>query len=184
MFALWNASDRHASHAERLHRCARKRCCHPSGATRINREFVEQDGFATKKAAGDAETIRCAEVLQQYEMEKSGGGVAAVVPATLGALVKRFLAERKDKLAPKTLQGYEERIASLDTELLKLPLKEITPRRLNREWKRLLESGGHTRGTKTPRQLSAVTAADQGRTILQVHQNAKEHRKRQDESSD
>lgn len=38
-----------------------------------------------------------------------------------------------------------------------MALSEITPLHLNREWKRLLASGGHTRRDKTPRPMSAKT---------------------------
>jgi integrase len=42
-------------------------------------------------------------------------------------------------------------------ELLRMPIGEITPLHLGREWKRLLTSGGHHRNTKEPRPLSAKT---------------------------
>ena len=42
-------------------------------------------------------------------------------------------------------------------ELLGKPIAEVTPLHLNREWARLLKSGGHTRKTKSPRSLSAKT---------------------------
>jgi integrase len=38
-----------------------------------------------------------------------------------------------------------------------MPLAEITPLHLNREWGRLLKSGGHTRKAKMPRPMSAKT---------------------------
>jgi hypothetical protein len=38
-----------------------------------------------------------------------------------------------------------------------MTLGEITPLHLNREWNRLLKSGGHHRRTKAPRALSART---------------------------
>ena len=44
-----------------------------------------------------------------------------------------------------------------DPKLLAVPINEITPLHLDREWKRLLESGGHHRRTKAPRPLSAKT---------------------------
>jgi integrase len=38
-----------------------------------------------------------------------------------------------------------------------MPLVDVTPLHLNREWGRLLKSGGHTRRDKTPRPMSAKT---------------------------
>jgi integrase len=38
-----------------------------------------------------------------------------------------------------------------------MPLAEITPLHLSREWNRMLKSGGHTRRDKTPRPMSAKT---------------------------
>ena len=57
--------------------------------------------------------------------------------------------------APKTIERYHEQAACLNPELLAMPLADITPLHLNREWNRLLESGGRTRREKTPRPLSA-----------------------------
>lgn len=41
--------------------------------------------------------------------------------------------------------------------LLAMPLGEVTPLHLSREWNRLLKSGGHHRKTKQARPLSAKT---------------------------
>ena len=38
-----------------------------------------------------------------------------------------------------------------------MPIVQICPLHLNREWTRLLQCGGHTRKTKTPRPMSAKT---------------------------
>ncbi len=46
---------------------------------------------------------------------------------------------------------------SLAPELLEMPLREVTPLHLSREWTRLLKSGGHHRRTKEARPLSAKT---------------------------
>ena len=61
------------------------------------------------------------------------------------------------KLAPKTVERYHEQAAYLDPELLNMSIDEITPLHLEREWNRLLKSGGHHRQTKEPRPLSAKT---------------------------
>jgi hypothetical protein len=83
-------------------------------------------------------------------------------PLTLGGLLNEYLADQERKpegmrIAWKTLERYRELAAYLCTEITALPLTEITPPRLNREWTRLLESGGHHRKTKAPRPLSAKT---------------------------
>jgi integrase len=73
-------------------------------------------------------------------------------------LLKEFFAQHADvKLAPKTVERYHEQAAYLDTELLNMPIGKITPLHLEREWNRLLKSGGHRRGTNEPRPLSAKT---------------------------
>jgi hypothetical protein len=50
-----------------------------------------------------------------------------------------------------------QQAAYLDPDLLNMTLDTITPLHLSREWKRLLERGGHHRRTKQPRPLSAKT---------------------------
>ena len=73
-------------------------------------------------------------------------------------LLKEFFAQHVDvKLAPKTVERYHEQAAYLDPELLNMPIGEITPLHFEREWNRLLKSGGHHRGSKQPRPLSAKT---------------------------
>jgi integrase len=62
-----------------------------------------------------------------------------------------------EKLAPKTIERYHEQAAYLNLELLNMPIGEITPLHLEREWNRLLKIGGRHRGTKEPRPLSAKT---------------------------
>lgn len=61
------------------------------------------------------------------------------------------------RIAAKTLERYRELAAYLSPDMTALPLNEVTPPRLNREWARLLESGGHHRKTKESRPLSAKT---------------------------
>lgn len=45
----------------------------------------------------------------------------------------------------------------LNTGLLEMPLAEIKPLHLHREWERLLKCGGHTRKDKKPRPMAAKT---------------------------
>ncbi|MFN7994865.1 MAG: site-specific integrase [Bryobacteraceae bacterium] len=72
--------------------------------------------------------------------------------------MQEFFTQHVDKkLAPKTIERYHEQAAYLHPDLLAMPLGDITPLHLEREWMRLLESGGHHRRTKIPRPLSAKT---------------------------
>jgi len=91
-------------------------------------------------------------------MAKAGASVVAQVPKTLSMLLEEFFAQHVDqKLAPKTIERYHEQASYLDREVLKMPIAEIKPLHLGREWKRQLKSGGHHRKTKQPRPLSAKT---------------------------
>ena len=72
-------------------------------------------------------------------------------------LVEFFAQHVDDNLAPKTAERYHEQAAYIDPGLLAMPLADITPLHLNREWKRLLACGGHHRRTKAPRPLSKKT---------------------------
>ena len=119
---------------------------------------VRQFGFATKRDAEEAEAKRRAEELQKQELARAGVGVAAAPPKTLAMLMAEFFAQHADKkLAPKTAERYHQQAQTLDPDLLAMPLTDITPLHLNREWNRLLQSGGHTRKDKTPRPLAAKT---------------------------
>ncbi len=128
------------------------------GSTRDQRLRITGSGFATKAAAQDAEAIRRIEEQQKREMAKAGARVVAQAPRTLGMLLEEFFAQHVDgKLAPKTAERYHDQAAYLDPELRAMPLAEITPLHLNREWNRLLKGGGHHRITKQARPLSAKT---------------------------
>ena len=119
---------------------------------------IREFGFATKREAEDAEAKRRTEEQQKFELAKAGSGVAAAPPKTLSMLLDEFFRQHAEKkLAPKTIERYQEQLACLDPALLAMPLADITPLHLSREWNRLLESGGHTRRDKTPRPLSAKT---------------------------
>jgi integrase len=128
------------------------------GSTREKRLRITGSGFATKSEAQDAEAIRRIEEQQKWEMARAGASVVAQAPRTLGMLMEEFLAQHVDgKLAPKTVERYHEQARYLDAELRAMPISEITPLHLNREWNWLLKSGGHDRKTKQPRPLSAKT---------------------------
>jgi len=124
------------------------------GSTRENRKSIEKSGFATRKEAQEAEAAR--RIAEQQKIE-ARGGVAAPLPATLRAMLEEFLLYSQDKLAPKTHQRYRELAAYLHEDLLAMPIMEITPLHLHREWDRLIKSGGHHRQTRAARPLSAKT---------------------------
>jgi integrase len=127
------------------------------GSTRQDRRLVEAVGFASKQEAVDAEAKRRTEELQKYELAKAGGRpVTAALPTTLVMLFEEFFRQHaEEKLAPKTIERYRELATYLAPELLAMPLSEITPLHLSREWNRLLKRGGHHRKTKEARPLSA-----------------------------
>jgi integrase len=128
------------------------------GSTREERRWIEKVGFATKQEAKDAEAKRYLEEQQKYELARAGSPVAAAPPGTLATLLDEFIRQHAEKkLAPKTVERYREQAAYLDPSLLAMPLAEIKPLHLSREWSRLLESGGHTRRDKKPRPMSVKT---------------------------
>jgi integrase len=129
------------------------------GATREDRRLIAEVGFASKQEAIDAEAKRRAAELQKYELTKGGAGqVADALPTTLGMLLGEFFRQHaEEKLAPKTIERYRELVTYVAPELLAMPLGDITPLHLSREWNRLLKSGGHHRKTKQARPLSAKT---------------------------
>jgi integrase len=129
------------------------------GATREDRRLVAEVGFASKQDAIDAEAKRRIAEIQKFELAKAGAApIAAALPTTLGMLFREFFHQHaEEKLAPKTIERYRELAAYLAPELLAMPLREITPLHLSREWTRMLKSGGHHRKTKQARPLSSKT---------------------------
>src|SRR3984885_14852875 len=106
------------------------------GATREDRRLVAEVGFASKQDAIDAEAKRRTEELQKYELVKAGAGtVAPPLPTTPPMMFREFFRQHaEEKLAPKTIERYRELAAYLAPELLAMPLGEITPLHLSREW--------------------------------------------------
>jgi len=128
------------------------------GATRQDRLRVSGSGFATKKEAEDAEVARRIEEQQKRDLAKAGASVVTAPPKTLAMLLVEFITQHaEEKLAPKTIERYREQVKYLHPDLMQMPLPEITPLHLSREWNRMLKSGGHTRRDKTPRPMSAKT---------------------------
>ena len=113
------------------------------GATREDRARVSGSGFATKKEATDAETARQIEEQQKRDLAKAGASIVAAPPKTLSMLLAEFISQHaEEKLAPKTIERYREQVTYLHPELVQMPLAEITPLHLNREWNRLLSAPG------------------------------------------
>jgi hypothetical protein len=122
------------------------------GSSRIDRRRISESGFATKREAEDAEARRRIGELQKLELAKAGSGFAAAPPRNLAMLLLEFFAQHvDDNLAPKTAERYHEQAAYINPGLLAMPLADITPLHLNREWRRLMASGGHHRRSKAPR---------------------------------
>jgi integrase len=129
-----------------------------AGRTRESRTIIRAFGFATRQEAIDAEAVRRLDEQKKLELATAGSAVAAEPPKTLATLLDEFFRQHAcENLAPKTVERYREQAAYLSPELLAKPLAEITPLILNREWTRLLKTGGHARTTKSPRPLSAKT---------------------------
>ena len=128
------------------------------GATRQERTRVSGSGFATKKEAADAEVARQVEEQQKRDLAKAGASIVAAPPRTLSMLLEEFICQHaEEKLAPKTVERYRDQVTYVHPELLKMPLAEITPLHLSREWSRMLKCGGRTRRDKTPRPMSTKT---------------------------
>src|ERR1035437_6902923 len=126
------------------------------GATRNNRRIIRGFGYATRQEAVAAEANRRMDELKKLEMARVGAGVDAPVPKTFAMLLDEFFRQHADvNLAPKTVERYREQAKYISAELLAKPIATITPLHLNREFARLLKSGGDARRNKTPRPLSA-----------------------------
>jgi integrase len=124
-------------------------------STTAARKQIALYGFATRREASEAELKRRVEVQQEYEASLRG---TPTPPNTLAVMIEEFCKEHADRnLAPKTVERYREMAAYLAPALLAMPVTEITPLHLTREWNRLRDSGGHHRRTKAARPLSGKT---------------------------
>src|SRR5262249_15423738 len=140
---------------------------------RQTRDNIRQFGFATKQAAIDAEAARRIEEQKKFDLAKVGSVVAPAPPRTLAMLLDEFFHQHAErKLAPKTIERYREQAAMLDPALLSMPIGDITPLHLSKEWNRLLDSGGHHRKTKKSRPLSAKTVRNIAGVISSAYKRA------------
>jgi len=127
------------------------------GSTKENRRQIMESGFLTKAAAEKAEAERRVTEQTKYELEKAGLPDVPL-PKTFAELLKDFFAEHAErKLARKTIERYREQVAYLHPDLVAMPITQITPLHLSKEWTRLLECGGHFRTSNKPRPLSSKT---------------------------
>jgi integrase len=136
------------------------------GATRNSRRIIRGFGYATRQEAIAAEANRRIDEQKKREMAKAGGGVVGVVPKTLAELLDEFFrVHASEKLARKTTERYRDYSKYLSQDLLAMPISDVTPLHLNREWNRLLKCGGHTRATKTRPSQSRPIGAKTVRNI-------------------
>ena len=127
------------------------------GSTPQKRRQIKESGFATKAAAERAEAERRLTEEQKYELEQAGLPDVPL-PSTLADLLRDFFAEHAEKkLARKTIERYREQADYLSADLVAMPVAEIKPLHLAKEWNRLLESGGRVRTSGAPRPLAAKT---------------------------
>ena len=162
---VWSARGTRGNGVKAMAKCKRKyvlgrtvwrEIVSGPGSTAQDRRWVVESGFASKREAEDAEANRRADEIQKYDLAKAGSGVAAALPKIFSVLLEEFMRQHaEEKLALKTIERYGEQLSCLDPELLKMPLADITPLHLSREWSRLLKSGGHTRRHRTPLPLSS-----------------------------
>lgn len=126
------------------------------GSTRANRVRIREFGFPTRTEALAAEEARRADERRKAAALAAGASFTDL-PKTLRALLDDFFTDSEPRLAPTTLDGYRRKATLLSPEILDLPIAQITPLHLDREWRRLLDSGGRHRKTKAARPLSAKT---------------------------
>lgn len=125
------------------------------GSTRVKRISITAWGFPSKKAAQTAELKRR---IEEQARAETPAGVTAPVPKTLRTLLDEFCREYGDRnLSPKTVSRYRQLGTYLSQELLAMPIEDVSPVHLTREWNRIHESGGHFRKTKAARPLSVKT---------------------------
>jgi len=123
---------------------------------------VFKSGFTTKREAAAAASQAQAELTEQRKLDQS--------PRTLGALVSVWLTDHAERhWSPKTVERYRQLSAYLDAELCARDIRDIDPLILEKEWSRLLDSGGHHRRTKKPRPLSARTVRAVASILSLIH---------------
>ena len=76
--------------------------------------------------------------------EARARGASKPLPKTLGDLLEEFCREHGDRnLQTRTVERYRDLVRYLSAELLAMPIAEVSPLHLTREWNRLRVAGGH-----------------------------------------
>lgn len=130
----------------------------PASKAGEKRVQVCQLGFAQKKDAVEAEAKRRLEVIEEFKLAQKIASRPKVAQLTLRELLNQFLTRHciPENVTPTTKEGYAKWLPYLSAELLDSPLEELTTLHFYDEWRRMLRSGGHTRGG-TSKPLSAKT---------------------------
>jgi len=107
-------------------------------------------GFETKRKADDARN--------QVLLELRNGLPVKPAPTLLGDFLDEWLDQHAArKCSPKTRERYGQFLAYLHPDLKRVRLADVSTLMLEREYNRLLDSGGRDRKKKKPRPLSART---------------------------
>lgn len=108
-------------------------------------------GFASQAAAYAALLTAERELKEQAKLAHGR-------PETLGEIITIYIEEHAaQQCEPKTLQGYRQKFKYLSPALRDTRLEDLTTLMLEREYTRLLKSGGEGRWNKGPKPLSAKT---------------------------
>jgi len=126
------------------------------GSGRTSRSQVTESGFGTKADAVAAEAAR--RIAVQQTAQALPQNPTTSLPKNLSELLDEFFVQHGEKrLGRKTLERYRDMVGYLSPVLLAMPISEIGPLHLSREWNRLLECGGKVRKTGAARCLSQTT---------------------------
>lgn len=120
------------------------------GSCRANRLFAYDGGFATKKAAEDAEAVKRVQIAAAPKSARK----------TLAGLLSQWMEDQHEQWSPKTAERYKELAAYLSPDVTSLNIGDVTSLILHREWERLAKSGGRHRKTKAPRPLAPKTVSN------------------------
>ncbi len=106
-------------------------------------------GFASQAAAYAALLTTERELKEQAKLAHGR-------PETLGEIITIYIEEHAaQQCEPKTLEGYRQKFKYLSPALRDTRLEDLTTLMLEREYTRLLKSGGEGRWVKGPKPLSA-----------------------------
>ncbi len=95
------------------------------GSTRKNLKLIRKSGFSTKSEATEAERER----RNQIDLQQKLATVSStVLPTTPRGMLDEFFRQHDGAkvLAPKTLERYREEVGYLHSDLLDMPISDIT----------------------------------------------------------